>query len=196
MLAVRIGYSPAAGESHTTIIVWEIDDPSKSDDPRYWWQADEVERLRRLSSDMPDITGRPRGESLGSLRRRAERDEVELGGVSGSVRIPLGHWRDDDPERTYLIIMHVRRPTADEQEAMKAEWPPWDFEVDKLQQAWLAAEGAGEHGTAAEARRRFEAALAQRGFRNARYSSPWDPERAHELLPGVFVQDERLSTSG
>jgi hypothetical protein len=194
MLAVRIGYSPAPGESRTTIIVWEIDDPSKSDDPRYWWQADEIEHLRKLSSDMPDIAGRPRGESLGSLRRRAERDEVELGGVHGSVRIPLGHWRDADPERTYLIIMHVRRPTADEQEAMKAEWLSWDFEVEMLRQEWLAAEGAGEHGEAAEARRRFEAALTQRGFRKACDSSPWDPERAHELLPGVFVQDERPST--
>jgi hypothetical protein len=36
--------------------------------------------------------------------------------------------------------------------------------------------------------------LAQRGFRKAHDSSPWDPERAHELLPGVFVQDERSST--
>ncbi len=179
---MKIGYSPAPGESRTTIIVWAIDDPSKAGDRRYWWHADDVERLRKLSADTPELAGRPKGQSLESLRRRADGDEVELvhpalpdGASTASVRIPLTQWRDADPERTYLIIAHGRRPTADEQEARKAKGFPWPDEVEALRQEWLAAERAEEGERSVEARRRFDVALAERGFSKARDISPWDP---------------------
>lgn len=198
---MEIGYSPAPGESRTTIIVWEIDDPSKKGDPRYWWVAKDTERLRRLSQDCPDLTGRPKGESLASLRSRAEGDVVELvhPALSDSpaedrrVRVPLSQWRDADPERTYLFIAHQRRPTADEQDAIKARGMPWPDGVEALRQEWLAKEAAGDNEEAARARQRFDEALRPLGFRKARDISAWNPARAAELRPGVFVQDERPS---
>ena len=197
---VGIGYSPRPGESRTQIIVWEIDDPSKRDDPRYWWTAEQVERLKALSDEWPDLTDRPKGQSLASLRQQAEGDEVELvhpSALSGGadavrrVRIPLTQWHDADPERTYLIVTHHRRPAAEEQEKRKVEGMPWPDEVETLRQQWLTAEAAGETHRATDARTRFDAELARLGFRKPREMSAWEPSRAVELRPGVFVQDER-----
>lgn len=195
---MKIGYSPAPGQSRTTIVVWEIDDPTKRDDPRYWWNTDEVERLQTLSADLPDLAGKPKGQSLASLQRRAAGDDVELihpgraaDAETASVRIPLGQWRDADPERTYLIIAHDRAPTGEEQEAMKGKGPPWPNPVEALRKEWLEAEASGHDARSKNARERFDAALAELGFRKARDITPWDPERATELRPGVFVQDER-----
>jgi hypothetical protein len=199
---VGIGYAPKPGESRTQIVVWEIDDPSKRDDPRYWWAAEEVERLKGLSDELPDLTGRPKGQSLASLRQQAEGDEVELvhpivrSGADHDVRrvrIPLTQWRDADPERTYLIVTHLRPPTDEEQDKRKAEGMPWPDEVEALRQEWLAAEAAGQGERATDARARLDAELAGLGFLKPRRISAWEPSRAVELRPGVFVQDERPS---
>jgi len=197
---VGIGYSPQPGESRTHLIVWEIDDPSKRDDPRYWWTAEHVERLRAVAGEPPDLTGRPKGQSLASLRQQAEGDEVELvhpldpsGGVDDvrRVRIPLTQWRDADPDRTYVMITHARRPTHEEQETRKAEVMPWPDAVEALRREWLAAEASGHTERATGARARFDAELHRLGFRRPRDLTPWDPSKAVELQPGVFVQDER-----
>ena len=191
---------PAPGERRTTIIVWEIDDARKQGDPRYWWLDDEVERLQKLSPEVPDLRGRPKGQSLGSLRARADGDEVELLhpavdglGEGAPIRIPLTQWRDADPERTYLIVAHIRRPTPDEQDAINRRRPRWPEWVESLRREWLAADTADGKEQAAQARQRLEEALTELGYRKAADLSPFSPEKAVELRPAVFVQDERPS---
>jgi hypothetical protein len=195
---MNIGYSPAPGERRTKIIVWEVDDPKKQDDPHYWWLADDVERLRKKAPDFPDLTGRPKGESLASLRRRANAGQVDLTPLRfphdpapTPVHLPLDQWMDADPERTFFIIAHQRAPTNEEQEERRAEGFPWPGEAEAYRQQWLAAEALGDKVQAAQARKRFDAMLADLGFRKARDLSPWNPERATEIRPGIFVQDER-----
>jgi len=180
-------------------VVWDIDDPAKAGDARYWWDEDEVSRLRELSADMPDLTGKPRGRSLASLQREAESGTVELGvpelpdgTPAQSVRVSLSRWSDDDPERTYLIVTHGRKPTAEEQEALRAKGFPWPDEVEALRQEWLAALAAELPAKAAERRRQLDTAFKEHGFFKFGERWPWDPERATEIQPGVFVQDERL----
>jgi hypothetical protein len=198
---VKIGYSPAPGHSRTTVVVWQTDDPGKAGDGRYWWLPEDVELLRKRAPEMPDFRGRPRGESLASLRRRSQDGEVDLTlpPLPGQpdqtpVRLPLDQWRDADPNRTYFIVSHQRRPTDEEQEEREAEGFPWPGHAEAYRQQWLSAEALGDEVRAAEARRRFDVVLAELGFRKARDLSPWNPDRATELAPGVYVQDERPFT--
>ncbi len=188
---------PAPGESRTTIIVWEIDDPAKEGDARYWWDEREVSRLRELAPDIPDLSGKPRGQSLASLRRRADSDDVEIGVpdlLSGrearSVRLSLDHWSGADPERTYLIIAHERSPTEEERESARAKGIPWPPEVEAVRQEWLAALAAEDAERSAALRERLDAVFEEHGFWPG-HRSPWNHERATEIQPGVFVQDER-----
>jgi hypothetical protein len=189
---------PAPGGRRTTIVVWNVDDPAKTGDIRYWWDEQEVSRLRELSPAMPDLSGKPRGRSLASLQREAKDGEVELG-VPGlpdgsaveSVRLSLSRWSDADPERTYLIITHGRRPTAEEQEVRRAEGFRWPEDVEALRQEWLAALAAESVDRAAELRQQLDTAFKEHGFFKFGERSPWNPERATEIHPGVFVQDER-----
>jgi hypothetical protein len=189
---------PAPGDRRTTIVVWNIDDPAKAGDARYWWDEVEVSRLRELSPEMPDLIGKPRGRSLGSLQREADSGEVEIGvpelpdgRPAVSVRISLSPWSEADPQRTYLIVTHGRSPTAEEQKDLRAAGLPWPDDVEALRQEWLAALAAELHDQAEELRQRFDAALKQHGFFKHGDRWPWDPERATEIQPGVFVQDER-----
>lgn len=195
---VSIGHSPTPGQSRTIIVVWQTDDPRKAGDGRYWWLPEDVARLRKSAQDVPDLTGKPRGQSLASLRRRGKNGEVDLAlpGLPGHpeatpVRLPLLHWEGADPELTYFIVSHQRRPSEEEHEERKAEGFPWPGDAEANRQQWLAAEALGDSVRAANARQRFDAQLAALGFRKHRDVSPWDPTRAIELLPGVFVQDER-----
>jgi hypothetical protein len=194
---------PAPGERRTTIVVWDIHDPSKKGDARYWWDETEVARLRELSPDMPDLNGKPRGRSLAALRREAEDDEVELGwpelpdgSPAHSVRISLSRWRDADPESTYLIVTHGRRPTDEEQEVLRAKGFPWPEAVETLRQEWLAAIAAQLTDRATELRQQLDAAFKEQGFFKFGDRSPWDPERATELQPGGVVQDDRPEATG
>jgi hypothetical protein len=198
--AMPIGYWPEPGQSRTKIIVWEIDDPSKQGDGRYWWLRADVQLLQGKMTDFPDLTGRPRGESLASLRRRADAGQVDLtrprfphDPAPKPAWLPLDPWMDADPERTFFIIAHQRAPTKEEQEERKAEGFPWPGEAEAYRQQWLAADALGDKVRAVQARQRFDAMLAELGFRKARDLSPWNPERATEVRPGVFVQDERPS---
>src|SRR3954469_3025702 len=104
-----VTYSPGAGQSRTTVVVWDTDDETKLGDPRYWWTEADAERVRRVAPDRPDLTGRPKGSSLASLRQRAEDDQVEWvfpGALQAAddtrVRISLTPWEGADPDRTYL----------------------------------------------------------------------------------------------
>ena len=193
-----MGYSPAPGERRTKIIVWDIDDPTKKGDPRYWWDEKQLSRLREFSPDMPDLSGKPKGQSLASLQRRADCGEVELGlpalpdgGQGESVRVSLSRWSDADPERTYLIVSHERRPTGEEQEAIRAQGFPWPPEVEAIRQDWLAALAAEKPDRAAELRRRLDASLKDHGFSKPGELSAWNADKATEIQPRVFVQDER-----
>jgi hypothetical protein len=71
---------------------------------------------------------------------------------------------------------------------MKGKGPPWPSPVEALRKEWLEAEASGHDARSKNARERFDAALAELGFRKARDITPWDPERATELRPGVFVK--------
>jgi hypothetical protein len=106
------------------------------------------------------------------------------------VRIPLDPWIDADPERTRFLIAHHRKPTSEEQRLPTTDLP-WGEDEEAMRQEWLAADAAGDEERAADARRRLFDALAKLGFRKATDLSPWNPERATEIRPGIFVQDER-----
>ena len=193
---------PGPGGSRTTIVVWDIDDPTKQGDARYWWDEAEITRLRELSPNMPNLSGKPRGRSLDSLQREAEDGEVEVGvpalpdgRPAQSVRISLSRWSDADPERTYLIVTHGRRSTAEEQEVLRAKGFPWPEEVEALRQEWLSALAAELPDRAAELRQQLDAAFKEHGFFKLGDRWPWDPERATEIQPDVFVQDERPEAS-
>jgi hypothetical protein len=158
--------------------------------------------MRKHAQDFPDLTGKPRGQSLASLRRRSKDGEVDLtlptlpGRPDPTpVHLPLLHWDGAEPDLTYFIISHQRQPTEEEQEELQAEGFPWPGEAEANRQQWLAAEALGDEVRAARARQRFDSQLADLGFRKHGDLWPWDPARATELVPGVFIQDERPPAS-
>lgn len=196
------------GTWQTQVVVWNVDDPSKAGDPRFWWSAEDVGRTLRVAppelASRLAVAGTPKGQTLAQLRSEAGGDEFEMriGGVPDEywpageespepllepeqiVRFSLAHWRDADPERTRFIISHTWRPTPEEQEAMSAI----PREGDDLRQAWVAAWTEGDEETAAALAEQMEEELGAISFSKL---SVWDPERAVELAPGVLVQDER-----
>jgi hypothetical protein len=186
---------PPPGERRTTIVVWEVDDPTKSGDPRYWWSEQEVARLREVWPDAADLTGRPKGYSLASLRKQAVDGAVEWAfGRSDEpeedrVRLSLAPWHGADPERTYLIVAHRRAATVEERALSRVQ--PWPPAIEALRQEWLSALAAEDAERAGELKGRLDAAFREQGFLKPRETSPWDPARAVEAQPGVFVQDER-----
>jgi hypothetical protein len=111
------------------------------------------------------------------------------------VRLPLLQWDEADPDRTYFIVSHQQRPTEEEQDGREAEGFPWPGDAEADRQQWLAAEALGDQVRAAQAKQRFDGKLADMGFRKSRDLSAWDPVRATELAPGVFVQDDRQLAS-
>jgi hypothetical protein len=181
----------------TIIIVWEPDDPARRGDPRYWWDTHEVARLRQLSADLPDLEGKPKGQPLASLREEADGETVQLHfpGSEKSVRLSLTPFRDADPHRTYVIIEHRYSPTEAEQGALKVQGPPWRREAETMRQAWHAATVAGDDDRAAKLWEAFDTELRKHGFRTATEASPWNPRNAAEVQPGIFLQDERPTTT-
>jgi hypothetical protein len=198
----EIALRPAPGEHRTLIIVWSIDDPSKKGDPRYWWEKDFLAGLRGGAPDAPDLGGKPKGQSLASLQQRAEESEFVWAFPSGGaheesrVRLSLEPWRDADPKRTYLIVSHQHAPIREQQAAGKAEPSPWPAEVETVRQDWLAALAADEPEKATALRHELDAELKKHGFRKPGETSAWNPDRAIEIQPGVFLQDERTDPPG
>ena len=72
-------FFPGPGEFRTYVTVWEVDDPTKAGDPRYWWLPDEVDRLRLLVppefADKVAVAGTPKGQTLVSVREEFGVDE-------------------------------------------------------------------------------------------------------------------------
>lgn len=60
-----------------------------------------------------------------------------------------------------------------------------------MRQARLAAEADGDTSRAKELRLEVDGALATLGSVKARDASPWSPQRAVEVQPGVYLQDGR-----
>ena len=185
------------GETRTKIVVWDIHDPAKKDDPGYWWDERDAAQVRALAPDMPDLSGRPRGNSLAGYIRRGDSEEIELpfpglddGVETETLRVSLRHFGGSDPERTFLIVTQEQAPTEEESKEIKARGLPWPDEVETLRQEWLAALAANEHERAAELSEQLDAAFEEHGFSKPT-RTPLLTVEAVEIQPGVFLQDER-----
>jgi hypothetical protein len=169
----------------TQIVVWEVADPAKAGDSRFWWTAEEVGRLRRVvppeHADRLAIAGTPKGRSLAAWRRETPPEPP--------FRVSLDHWRDADPDKTYLIVSATRGPTPEEEqrEGLAERLPP---EIEDLRQAWVAALQSGDDDEPM-LREQLDAELEAIGHFRRGTISAFDPRKAVEISPGVFVQDER-----
>ena len=180
-------------EWRTQIVVWQVDDRTKAGDSRYWWTAEEVGQLRRMSA--PEhahrltMAGRPKGQSLAQLRRQLGGDE---GVIFEGIRFSLAPWKGADPQRTRLIISHTRDPTGEEVEKAwrAAPLPP---EVDDLRRDWIEAKETGDEAEPMLREQLDEELEALGRFRLGKVSA-FDGRNAVELMPGVFVQDERYGS--
>ncbi len=86
-----------------------------------------------------------------------------------------------------------RRPRHETACGKRRTFPP---ELEAIRKEWLAALAADDDDRAAELRRQLDASLKEHGFFKRNALSAWDPDRATEVQPGVFVQDERPSSTG
>jgi hypothetical protein len=159
------------GEQATQIVLWEVDDPSKQDDRAFWRD------------------GRPQGSTLAALRERLGCDVVELPVPwgEGTLRLDTAGW--GDPERTQVIVVHHRRPTAEqvaEEKARRGGASPFPPDAEEVRQRWLAALEAGDPG-AAELQVDFDRRLAAHGW----HKPVAQPKDGVELEPGVFLLDAR-----
>jgi hypothetical protein len=189
------------GEQTTRIILWEVDDPSKLGDPRFWWPTEQPFTL----SDGRELRG-PKGISLAKLRARSGSDEIELDVLPPSIRadrpadatsegvrkvkISTADWGGSDPQRTYVIVSHRYRPTAEEaadEKARRGEASPFPSDAEALRQKWLAALEAGDQERAAELNARFEERLGKQGW-----LKPYaHPNQGVEIQPSVYLLDMR-----
>jgi hypothetical protein len=149
---------------------------------------EEIEKLEEAR------IGKPKGVSLEKLRERSGGEVVVDGpnpeGETEPAQIPLPPelFAGSDPLTTYVIASRHYAWTPEEREAMpKWKYPP---EVDELRKEWVAAldSGAPEEP---QLRERYDEELEKLGGLKHTTFSAWLPERAAELTPGVFVQDER-----
>ena len=205
----------APGTWQTHIVVWDVDDPSKAGDPAWFWSAEDVGALMRTAQPEDAgrlvMAGRPKGNSLASLRERHGGDEVELhAGLlpderpadmpaerwallssrpGHTARFSLAPWRDADPRTTRFIISHCWQPKDDELAVNSGlgDQPP---ELVEARKQWLAAIRAGDP-SAGELRKQVDALMEEAGIHNFAGSGTWNEKRASELAPGVFVLDER-----
>ncbi len=184
-------YSPAPGEDRTIVIIWDETDERVRDDPRYWWTEEEVARLRQLDPNIPVTAGRPKGQTLASLREKAEGGRIVWGPFGermSRVEVFLSLWEDADSERTRFIVAHQRGTPLEERDAPNSLLPP---AVEEARQMLRAAIKVGNEEQIAKSREQLTTLFREHGGRKATDLSPWDPERAVEIQPGVFVQDER-----
>jgi hypothetical protein len=159
------------GEQATQIVLWEVDDPSKQDDRAFWRD------------------GRPQGSSLAVLRERFGGDEIELPLFPGERTLKLSTADWGDPERTQVIVVHHRRPTAEqvaEEKASRGGVSPFPPDAEEVRQRWLAALEAGDPA-APELHRDFDRRLAAHGW----HKPVAQPKDGVELEPGVYLLDAR-----
>jgi hypothetical protein len=168
---------------------------------RVWDDRDET-WARRFRTPLPDGSEHPGGRRLRELREQAGDDGVlvlprPVG--DDSMRIPLRHWADDDPEHTFRGIgVRSSSPTPGKPppNARRPPPPPADLralldELTPLQQRFRAGL---EQGDEAELERleplidaqwqRIEAHPAHRGFRMRAADEV-------EIEPGIRVFDTR-----
>ncbi|HEX4519937.1 MAG TPA: hypothetical protein VH063_10190 [Gaiellaceae bacterium] len=187
------GESSSVGEIDKTFVVaWDVNDPAKAGDPRYFWTEDDATRMRDTIA--PVTAGAPRGASLLRLERdypvdRQDGDpdapEERFGArAHHGVRIAIEHFHAADPETTFLIVSHMTRPTS-------LTPTPLSPEVERIREELVAATEAGEEDSAEGLRARLRAELTTSGFRPRSELFAADENRATEVAPGVFVQDER-----
>jgi hypothetical protein len=187
------------GEQTTRIILWEIDDPSKHDDPRFHWSPERPLKL----PDGSELSG-PKGTSLAALRERFGGDEIEIDVPSFAaerlpnvladrgrkVKLSISDWLDSDPERTYLIISHRYRPTAEraaEEKAQRGADTPFPPEAEAVRQEWRTALEAGDEDRARDLKRQLDAKV---GALN--WVKPYaHPDEGVEIQPGVYLLDAR-----
>jgi len=191
------------GEQATQIILWEIDDPSKRDDQRFWWPSEQPLKL----PDGRELSG-PKGTSVAALRKLFDGDEIELdvpppsspvrrlpGGLAEGgrkVKVSISGWLDSDPERTYVIISHSYRPTAEEaadEKARRGDKSPFSPDTEAVRQEWLAALEAGDEDRAAELKAQLDEKLSAQNW-----LKPYaQPNEGVEIQPGVYLLDVRPS---
>jgi hypothetical protein len=159
------GLFPPPETWQTRIVVWSIDDRAKEGDPRFWWSEAEAEKMRRLSS--PELLDRV--PNAGAPKGRS----------LASLRQQFG---GDDGELVAGGASRVTLSTGDEPTTAVGPGLP-EYRVRLSLERWKEADpektyliinvGSGKHKDA----------------------SMWNPAKALELSPTVFVQDERPSSS-
>src|SRR5262249_20861376 len=141
----------------TVLIVWEIDDPAKAGDARYWWSEEDAERLRGFMPEAPDLAGRPKGAPLGSLRAADGAVELSIPDIDHDredrILVSIDSLREADPARTYVIVTHRRRASAEQIE------PPWPPEVEAMRREWVGALADQDTGRAHGLKRALDAEL-------------------------------------
>jgi hypothetical protein len=189
------------GEQTTQIVLWELDDPTKHGDPSFWWPSEhrfELPQGRELSG--------PKGSSLADLRKQFGGDDVELAvpppGIAAArrsgataeeprkLKVSTAGWGGSEPDRTYVIISHHYRPTAEEaaeEKARRGGASPFPPAAEAMRQRWLAALEAGDRAEAAELKAEFDEQLGQQGWRKP-YAQPC---AGVEIQPGVYLLDAR-----
>jgi hypothetical protein len=174
-------------------------DPTRKGDARYWWSAAEVGRLRRVVApefaDRLSIAGTPKGRRLAALRSEfgAEEGVIFDGGpmtqMAEPLRLSLARWRGADPEKTYLIISHVLGPSLEERaRSQLSDGLP--VEAEDLRRDWVAALEAGDESEPM-LREQLDAELESLGHLRHSDVLVFDPRKAVEVSPAIFVQDER-----
>ena len=82
----------------------------------------------------------------------ADRLPVTMAEGARTVKVSTADWGGSDPERTYVIVSHHRRPTAEaaaEEKARRGDTSPFPPEAEALRQKWLAALEADDRERAA-----------------------------------------------
>jgi hypothetical protein len=137
--------------------------------------------------------GTPKGEPLREVDLSFRDFASKWSDGEGGSRPPrahigaaLAHWRDADPDETYLIVEPGRGPGPDSP-SLAELIPP---EVEELRQDWVAALERGDDDAPA-LREQLDEEFATLGIRKVADFDAFSPSRATEIIPGVWVQDDR-----
>jgi len=172
---------PYPSEPRTYMYLWDVRDPRRVGDPKYWLDGLTLPNGRELRG--------PSGIRLDEFLADTDEHSVPLcRGAHGPYpervfRIPVDRFRDADREHTRVFISHFFPPARPEGVENGAP-PSWVWQPD------------GQHATmdmlvrmsAERERERSDAERAQPGF-----ASKMFPLKAIELAPGFFLVDERPS---
>ena len=186
------------GETRMLLVAWRLDDPAVQDDGRFWVKVpEELVHVHKR----PAETILPAGQSLGSWRKRADGDEVELSRpfAPPTERISLERWRQEDPDRTHLIHSVHSRPgeqlakrgvRGEIMPNLSAEAKRVKVELAELQRQFRVARDQDDQQRMAVLRTEIAGTvlrLQRADFPNFR--SGWDFSRAIGERPQVFLLD-------